>query len=157
MEHLVKLAVEASVTIVTAESCTAGALIATLAQAEGASAGVHGGLVCYSKGAKVAILGVAADLLAVHTAVAEPVVQAMAHGALARTAADICLAVTGVAGPEPDEDGNPVGLVFIAVATRDGRCEVCRLELGGGREEICDAAMRHVLELAGILLAQRQP
>jgi nicotinamide-nucleotide amidase len=44
----------------------------------------------------------------------------MAEGALHRSPADVAVAVTGVAGPDPDEDGNPVGLVCIAVA-RDGR------------------------------------
>ena len=60
-------------------------------------------------------------LIAAHTAVSREVAEAMARGGLARCPADIAIAVTGVTGPEPDEDGNPVGLVHIAAACRDGR------------------------------------
>jgi nicotinamide mononucleotide (NMN) deamidase PncC len=57
----------------------------------------------------------------------------MATAALIRLRADISLAITGVAGPEPDEDGNPVGLAFVAAAARDGRVLGQRLALWAGR------------------------
>jgi nicotinamide-nucleotide amidase len=60
------------------------------------------------------------ELIAAHTAVSQPVAEAMASGALERCPADIAVAITGVAGPEPDEDGNAVGLMHIAVAHRNG-------------------------------------
>jgi nicotinamide mononucleotide (NMN) deamidase PncC len=58
------------------------------------------------------------------------------------------MAVTGVAGPDPDEDGNPVGLVFISAATRDGRVLEERLTLSGDKAAICTTAMIAALRLA---------
>jgi nicotinamide-nucleotide amidase len=63
-------------------------------------------------------LGVPTPLLDSRGAVCGEVAAAMAEGALARTPTDLAVAITGVAGPEPDEDGNPVGLVCIAVASK---------------------------------------
>jgi len=63
-------------------------------------------------------VGVPKELLATHTAVSAEVAQAMAKGGLSRCPADVVVSITGVAGPEPDEDGNPVGMVCIAVARR---------------------------------------
>jgi len=82
----------------------------------------------------------------------------MAEGGLARCPADIVVAITGVAGPKPDEDGNPVGLVFVAAASRDGRKQVLRHEFGKqSKEEICAAAMGAALDLAEQLLATQVP
>ena len=63
-----------------------------------------------------------------YTAVSAQVAKAMAVGGLERSPAHIAMALTGVAGPEPDEDGNPVGLTFVAVASRDGRVLEERLD-----------------------------
>ena len=72
----------------------------------------------------------------------------MAAGGLARCPAELVVAITGVAGPEPDEDGNPVGLVYVAAAARDDRLRVERHQFGkGSRNEICAAAMVAALEL----------
>ena len=62
------------------------------------------------------------------------------------------MAITGVAGPKPDEDGNPVGLAFVAAAHRDGRVLEERLQLSGSKQDICDAAMLAVLKTAERLL-----
>jgi nicotinamide-nucleotide amidase len=72
--------------------------------------------------------------------------MAMAEGALERSTADVAVAVTGIAGPDPDEDGNPVGLVCIAVA-RDGRkpLHVERKYADLGREEVQEHAMADAL------------
>jgi len=99
-------------TIVTAESCTAGAVATTLSKAPSAGEYLHGGFVTYTKQMKSAVLGVSMKLLTQKGAVCAEVAEEMAIGALTRSPADIAIAVTGVAGPEPDEDGNPVGLVF---------------------------------------------
>ena len=77
----------------------------------------------------------------------------MAVGALERTPADIAVAITCVAGPEPDEDGNPVGLSFIAWAHRDERVLVDELHLKGTKDEICCQAMAVALGLCAGLLA----
>jgi nicotinamide-nucleotide amidase len=66
----------------------------------------------------------------------------MAQGALDRSTADLAAAITGVAGPEPDEDGNPVGRVYIAAARRGGRVDCLRKDYGAiGRDAVREAAM----------------
>lgn len=121
---------KARATIVTAESCTAGLISAVLSQVDGASEILHGGFIAYTKAEKIAALGVSAQLLSAQGSVNEAVVEALARGALARSAANIAVAVSGVLGPEPDEDGNPVGLVCFCVASRDGHSTVLRKEFG---------------------------
>jgi nicotinamide-nucleotide amidase len=119
-ERALAAARRGNLTIVTAESCTAGKLSALLSEAPGASEHLHGSFVTYTKANKVKALGVDAGLLKAKGAVCREVAVAMAESALHRSPADVAVAITGVAGPDPDEDGNPVGLVCIAVA-RDGR------------------------------------
>lgn len=109
---------QAGVAIVTAESCTAGLMCQVLSDAEGAADYFHGGFVTYTKEHKTRALGVSASLLRERGAVCGEVARAMAEGALLHSNAGISAAITGVAGPEPDEDGNPVGRVCIAVARR---------------------------------------
>ncbi|MGZ3321420.1 MAG: CinA family protein [Xanthobacteraceae bacterium] len=104
--------------VVTAESCTGGLIATVLSEAPGANEHLHGGFVVYTKPNKTAALGVPADVLAREGAVCRTVVCAMAEGALQRSPADVAVAITGVAGPEPDDDGNPVGLVHLAIARR---------------------------------------
>jgi len=106
--------------IVTAESCTAGRLTTVLSQVPGASDHLHGGFVTYTKAHKAKALGVSSELLSRRGAVCGEVAVAMAEGALLRSPATLAVAITGVAGPDSDEDGNPVGLVCIAVA-RNGQ------------------------------------
>jgi PncC family amidohydrolase len=133
--------------LATAESCSAGMIATLLSQVDGAASCFHGGIVTYSKEMKHALLGVPADLLAEKGAVCSEVAQAMASGALVRTPADAAIAITGVAGPEPDPDGNPVGLVFVAVAT-PREVATRRLDLGRApREEVLSRAIRAALEL----------
>jgi nicotinamide-nucleotide amidase len=139
-------------TLATAESCTAGSLGHLLSQAPGAGEVFHGGFTVYTKANKTAALGVPEGLLA-HTAVSKEVAKAMAQGAIARCPADIIAAITGVAGPAPDEDGNPVGLVVVAVASRDGRSRAEQHDFGKrDRNEICAAASAAALALVESLL-----
>jgi nicotinamide-nucleotide amidase len=116
--EVVELAKECACTIVTAESCTGGLLAAVLAEAPGAGKQLQGGFVTYTKDQKTIALGISRALLGRESAVSEAVARSMAEGALARSIADLSVAITGVAGPESDEDGNPVGLVHIAAARR---------------------------------------
>ena len=118
--EVVKLAKECRCSIVTAESCTGGLLAAVLAEAPGAAKQLQGGFVTYTKDQKTIALGIPRALLDRDSAVSEAVARAMAEGALGRSLADLSVSITGVAGPEPDEDGNPVGLVHIAAAGRTG-------------------------------------
>jgi PncC family amidohydrolase len=119
-EQLLRLLSFRRFTLVTAESCTAGMLARHLADVPGAGQYFHGGFVAYTKVHKHVALGVPADLLQRKGAVCVEVASAMAEGALRHSAADFAAAVTGVAGPLPDEDGNPVGRVCIAVVDRAG-------------------------------------
>jgi nicotinamide-nucleotide amidase len=147
-ERIMGLARERRMTLATVESCTAGLLAHMLSQAEGASDTLHGGFVVYTKENKTAAVGVPRSLLAAHTAVSAEVAQALAMGGLARCPADAVVAITGVAGPEPDEDGNPVGLVYVAAAARGGRTRTVRHEFGErGKDGICGAAMVAGLKL----------
>jgi nicotinamide-nucleotide amidase len=134
--------------IVTAESCTAGKLAVLLSEADGAAEHLQGGFVAYTKSNKTCALGVSARLLNSRGAVCCEVAAAMAEGALARTPADLAAAITGVAGPDPDEDGNPVGLVCIAVA-RKGRKPVTAEKCYGEatRDQIQQWAMVDTLTL----------
>jgi PncC family amidohydrolase len=156
--RIMRLARERRMTIATVESCTAGSLAQLLSQAEGASDTLHGGFVVYTKENKMAAVGVPKELLARHTAVSAEVAQAMARGGLGRCPANIVVAITGVAGPAPDEDGNPVGLVYVAAAGRDGRIKAARHDFGKRtKAEICSAAMSAALALVEELLTGRVP
>jgi len=117
---VVERAEQKALCIVTAESCTAGALATLLADAPGAGNCFHGGFVTYAKACKTDFLGIPADLIASETAVSQKIAEAMATGALRASGADVAIAITGVVGPEPDEDGNPVGLLHIATAAAEG-------------------------------------
>jgi nicotinamide-nucleotide amidase len=157
-EAVVKLALARGATLATVESCTAGSFAHLLSQAEGAGAVLHGGFIVYTKENKTAAIGVPDELLAAHTAVSGQVAQAMAAGGLARCPAALVAAITGVAGPEPDEDGNPVGLIYVAVAARDGRTKAVKHECGKlSKLEICAAAMGAALDLLEEFLRAQAP
>lgn len=108
----------AGLTIATAESCTGGLIAASLAAVPGASAALERGFVTYSNEAKTEMLGVPADLIRRHGAVSREVAVAMVAGALARSPADLAVAVTGIAGPDGGSAEKPVGLVHIAAGRR---------------------------------------
>jgi nicotinamide-nucleotide amidase len=116
--------------LMTVESCTAGSLAALLAGCDRASDFLHGGLVVYTKEAKRELADVPKWLLADRTAVNREVALAMAHGGLAKSSAEVAVSITGCAGPAPDEDGNPVGLVHIAAVHRSGMAIHEELHLG---------------------------
>jgi len=134
--------------VVTAESCTAGALATLLADTPGAGACFHGGFVTYAKACKTEVLGVPEALIAAHTAVSREVAEAMARGALTCCTADVAVAITGVIGPEPDDDGNPVGLTHICAAARRGPTLHTRLVAdGASRAENREQILREALTL----------
>ena len=141
-EELVARAARAKLTIITAESCTCGLLATVLSEAPGAGKMLHGGFITYTKEHKHVALGVPEELLHAKGAVCTEVACAMADGALARSTADLAAAITGVAGPEPDEDGNPVGRVFIAVARRRRDASCFQKDYGDiGRDAVREAAI----------------
>jgi nicotinamide-nucleotide amidase len=138
--------------LATAESCTGGLIAATCTALAGSSDWFERGFVTYSNAAKTEQLGVDAALIAQHGAVSEPVVRAMAEGALARSAADIVVAVTGIAGPAGGSADKPVGLVWLAIAQRGTATQAERLQLAGDRaavrEQTVVAALARALQLA---------
>lgn len=113
-----RLLLERKLSALTVESCTAGLISAALSEAEGASTGLQGAFVTYTKEQKTTALGIPSELLASRGSVNKDVALKMIEGAFERSSAHIVLAVTGVLGPEEDEDGNPVGLVFLGCAER---------------------------------------
>jgi nicotinamide-nucleotide amidase len=161
-DHVIELAKavlaiagEKRLTIVTAESCSSGLLATTLSEAPGAAELLHGGFVTYTKANKTAALGVSAELLRSKGAVCPEVAAAMAEGALKRSPADVAVAITGVAGPSKDDDGNPVGLVCLAVA-REGRSPLVAERHYGdiGRDDVRARAIEDaLLQLRQALLA----
>lgn len=136
--------------IATAESCTGGLVAGALTDIAGSSAVVERGFVTYSNEAKTQMLGVPAELIAEHGAVSEAVARAMAEGALARSLADVTVAITGVAGPGGGTATKPVGLVHFGLARRGA--ETRHLEQRYGkltRSEIRHRALADALKLLG--------
>jgi nicotinamide-nucleotide amidase len=107
-------------TAATAESCTAGLVAGRLTDPAGASAVFRGGIVAYADDVKTQLLGVPADVVAVHGAVSEEVVRAMAAGCRARLGTDHALALSGISGPSGGTADKPVGTTWIAVAGPGG-------------------------------------
>lgn len=131
-------------TVATAESLTAGLLASTLAEVPGCSDVLRGGVVAYQADLKSTVLGVPVtevDAGVVRQAVAEE----MASGARTRLGADVGVATTGVAGPEPHA-GEPVGSVWIAVASPTGVAS-SHLSLTGDRRSIRRATVTASLDL----------
>lgn len=133
--------------VATAESCTGGLIAATLTAIAGSSDVVECGFVTYSNAAKTGMLGVPAPLIASVGAVSREVAQAMAEGALAHSAADIAVAVTGVAGPGGGSAEKPVGLVWLGCARRGHAAETHREVFAGDRAEVRRATVARALDL----------
>ncbi|MFC7329571.1 CinA family protein [Marinactinospora rubrisoli] len=133
-----------SATVATAESLTGGMIGAVLTSVAGASATFRGGVIAYATQAKAELLGVRPALLAEHGAVHPDVAHYMAVGARRALVATYGLAVTGVAGPEP-QDGRPVGTVFVGVAGPDDQVTVRELRLAGDRAGIRGATVEEAL------------
>jgi nicotinamide-nucleotide amidase len=138
--------------VATAESCTGGLVAAALTEIPGSSEVVDRGFITYSNEAKQAMLGVAPALIAAHGAVSEQTAEAMAKGVLAHSHADLALAVTGIAGPGGGSASKPVGLVYLAAASRGGQVLHRELRLGDiGRAEIRRQSVAEALALLGAL------
>lgn len=133
--------------IAVAESLTGGALVSALVDVPGASAHVRGGVVAYATDVKRDVLGVEAELLRTEGAVDPEVARQMAEGVRRRLRADVGVATTGVAGPDP-QDGRPVGTVYIAVVTPQGASATGGVgAAAGSRSEIRATTVRQALEL----------
>ena len=141
--------------LATAESCTGGLIAASLTEIAGSSDVVERGCVVYSNEAKTELLGVPASLIAKHGAVSEEVARSMAEGAIARSRAEIAVAVTGIAGPGGATPAKPVGLVHLAIARRNGATVHERQVFAGDRRQVRLATVERAFAM--IVAAAPQP
>lgn len=141
--------------LATAESCTGGLIAGALTAIAGSSDVFERGFVTYSNDAKRELVGVPEESLRAHGAVSAAVARAMAEGAIARSAADLAVAVTGVAGPGGGSPEKPVGLVHLATARRGAETRHREMRYGEiGRGPIRAAAIAAALEM---LLERARP
>ncbi len=132
--------------LVTAESCTGGGIAAAVTDIPGSSAWFDRGFVVYSNDSKVELLGVNPAVLRSAGAVSEAVVCAMTGGALARSPADLAVAVSGIAGPGGGSAGKPVGTVCLAWQRRGAAPVAQTMLFHGDRDEVRARTVRRALE-----------
>jgi len=145
MEQAAAKALLASgLTVATAESCTGGLIASRLVSVPGVSTSFLEGHITYSNEAKVRALGVQPETLERFGAVSEETACEMAEGLRTRSGADICLSVTGIAGPDGGTEEKPVGLVWLGLSTKAGVLAK-RLSLNGDRERVRTLASLHGL------------
>ena len=121
------------VRVATAESCTGGGVAEAITRIAGSSGWFERGFVTYSNEAKRQLLDVPRETLEAHGAVSEEAARDMAAGALAHSAADAAVAITGIAGPSGGTAEKPVGLVWFAWAARGAGVQTRRFRFRGGR------------------------
>jgi PncC family amidohydrolase len=132
---LISLLKNKNLKLVAAESCTGGMLSSLITDISGASSVFEGGFITYSNDLKIKLLGVDEQLIAEFGAVSEQVARAMTQGALEKTGADIAISITGIAGPNGGTLQKPVGLVYIAVGSKNN-INVEKTIFTGNRAEI---------------------
>jgi nicotinamide-nucleotide amidase len=153
---LLDLARARGLKIATAESCTGGLVAGALTEIAGSSDVVDRGFVTYSNEAKQQMLGVPADTIRTHGAVSRETAEAMARGALGKAAADIVVAITGIAGPGGGSPDKPVGLVHFAAASRNGALVHKEIRYGDiGRAEVRRLSVLQALALLKALAEGR--
>ena len=133
--------------IATVESCTGGLLAAALTSIAGSSDVIDRGFITYSNEAKTELVGVPWQLIGFRGAVSEEVARSMAEGALARSVADIAVAITGIAGPGGGSETKPVGLVYLGCALKNALTEVRREVFAGDRAAVRRASVLAALEM----------
>jgi nicotinamide-nucleotide amidase len=137
-EAIATAAIERNATVVVAESLTSGAIATALGHASDASIWFTGSVVAYSPKMKQRILGVRPGPVVTAT-----VAKQMAEGALAATQASVAVSVTGVGGPDPEED-QPAGTVFLACGGTNG-VHVHYLHLTGEPEDVVEQTVHAAL------------
>jgi len=146
-KEIIETLVARKMTLATAESCTAGLLAGAITSVPGSSAGFYGGFVTYSNAAKSRMIGVPARMIEDHGAVSAQVARAMADGARNTARTDLAVSITGIAGPDGGTERKPVGLVYFAVATKDGT-DVQERRFGDiGRDAIRQASVETALAM----------
>ena len=135
-----------NLTVTTAESCTGGLLAGRLINVPGISTYLKEGYVTYSNEAKEKLLGVPAEILRQHGAVSPQTAEAMAEGGAKAAGADICVAVTGIAGPDGGTEDKPVGLVYMSCYCR-GKLHTEKNQYSGSRSKIREYSVASALTL----------
>lgn len=141
-----------SARIAVAESCTGGWVAKCLTDQPGSSAWFGYGFVAYADLAKQEVLGVSEDTIAAHGAVSEDVAEQMATGARITSAAEIAVAITGIAGPDGGSADKPVGTVCFAWAGPGVQLISQRRLFSGDRDAIRRQAVIAALEGALVQL-----
>jgi|TARA_B100000902_G_scaffold20829_1_gene25061 nicotinamide-nucleotide amidase len=147
LQKLSVLALKLNSKIVSAESCTAGLLSASLTEIPGSSAFFEQGYITYSNNSKTSVLGVENKTLKKYGAVSEQVAKQMAKGALKRSNSTIAISITGIAGPG-GSDYKPEGLVCFAVTKKNGKTRTETMEYGPlGRSKVRSSAVKTAINL----------
>jgi nicotinamide-nucleotide amidase len=145
-ESVIQLLQQQNTHLCTAESCTGGLIASAITEIAGASSVFEAGFVTYSNAMKQSMIGVDSALLEEHGAVSEPVVIAMANGAMQHSGADYAIAVSGVAGPDGGSDDKPVGTVWVAWGSQD-KLKTRRMRFDGARKWFQQMVMATTLDL----------
>ncbi len=156
-EKIINILKEKSLTLALAESCTAGLVSAAFADTSGVSSVLWGSFVCYTKEAKISMLGLDREALDNFGLVSRETACAMAEAALNKSGADIAASVTGLAGPLGDGSDVPVGTVWTAAALKKralqgGTVSAKEFHFTGDRNEVRDCAAAAVFEMLESLL-----
>ena len=146
LNNLQQLCIEKGVSVVVAESCTAGLIASKLTTLPGSSSYFNGGVIAYHNKIKTKILGVSQSIIDEKTEVSSEVVNQMAKSVLEKFDANFAIATTGYAGPSGGTNKNPIGTVFIAIASVVG-IVVNRFVFLGNRQSIVNQASESALSL----------
>lgn len=146
LNNLQQLCIEKGVSIAVAESCTAGLIASKLTSPPGSSSFFKGGVVAYQNEIKTKILGVSQSIIDEKTEVSVEVVKQMAKSVLEKFDANFAIATTGYAGPAGGTNKNPIGTVFIAIASVVG-VVISRFVFLGDRQSVVNQASESALSL----------
>lgn len=152
-EAVIKLLTKNELTLTTAESCTGGMLAARLVNVAGVSEVFRQGFITYSNKSKRKILSVQKSTLKKYGAVSEKTAKEMAKGGVFATDSDICVSITGIAGPEGGTEEKPVGLVYIACYIND-KVTVKEFHFKGNRQKIREATVINALNLLRLTIIE---
>jgi nicotinamide-nucleotide amidase len=150
--RLADLLLQNKLYLATAESCTGGMIAAACTDLAGSSTWFERGFVTYSNAAKTELLGVDAALIETHGAVSEPVARAMAFGAIRHSAAQVSIAVTGIAGPTGGSADKPVGTVWFGFCVQ-GSLHSEMMRFDGDRAAVRQQTVLHALQRCLALLS----
>ena len=139
LNNLQQLCIEKGVSVAVAESCTAGLIAYKLTTVSGSSSYFKGGVVAYQNEIKTKTLGVSRSIIDEKTEVSAEVVEQMTKSVLEKFDADFAVATSGYAGPTGGTNKNPIGTVFIAIASAEG-VVVSRFVFSGNRQSVVNQA-----------------